>query len=346
MHVLLCGGGPGSAAARLGLRCWERAECCGGNAGLLRAGGAVRVGVHRGVGGVAHREWWEDRDPHPPTSRVVVHFTALITPAPLHRVLRPPYFRRISTDTSNSRTAPRPTHPSTHRLRPCRSRAQRARQEYAHRPPPRLKNVVRRLIVECASDAADADAAVEAGLSASRKSLDPAMRAARMSLADVVQQLREEEKVWSASGSRSGRRRGNAGHGAEGCDDSYGGMPRTSDTSPVLSRSTLGTTLSPPPLGEREHEERQRKEKHAATRVEERETKPTIPVSPVLNHPRLLRPIPYIPETIAHLPPHVANRAMTAQQAAQGGNVSKAATSPATTTISVPTRSHPRCEGE
>ncbi|KAJ7828475.1 hypothetical protein B0H14DRAFT_3466313 [Mycena olivaceomarginata] len=114
----------------------------------------------------------------------------------------------------------------------------------------------------------------------------------------------------------------------------------------------------PPLLGEREHEERQRKEKHAATRVEERETKPTIPVSPVLNHPRLLRPISYIPETIAHLPPYsldeikavwreayaplyhcrctVCERAMTAQQAAQGGNVSKAATSPATTTISVP----------
>jgi hypothetical protein len=38
--------------------------------------------------------------------------------------------------------------------------------------------------------------------------------------------------------------------------------------------------------------------------VVEREIKPTIPVSPVLNPPRLLRPISYIPETIAHLPPY------------------------------------------
>jgi hypothetical protein len=50
----------------------------------------------------------------------------------------------------------------------------------------------------------------------------------------------------------------------------------------------LGTTPSPPPLGEREHEEKQRKEKRACARVVEREIKPTIPVSPVLNPLRLL----------------------------------------------------------
>jgi hypothetical protein len=118
-----------------------------------------------------------------------------------------------------------------------------------------FKNVVRRLIVECALDAADADAAIEAGLSASRKPLDPAMRAARMSLADVVQQLREEEEVWFDGTDWSAKRRNaraedqerereqerekerERGHGAEGCDDSYAGMPRTSDTSPVLSRA-------------------------------------------------------------------------------------------------------------
>jgi hypothetical protein len=272
---------------------------------------------------VAHREWWEDRDPHP-IPYIPSHgpFHRLITPTPLHHVLRPPYFRRISTDTSNSRTAPRPTHPST---------TDYALAEAAHNAHvrnmhtvllPVFKNVVRRLIVECASDAADADAAIEAGLSAGRKPLDPAMRAARMSLADVVQQLREEEEVWFDGTDWSAKRRNaraedqerereqerekerERGHGAKGSDDSYAGTPRKSDTSPVLSRSTLGTTLSPPPLGEREHEERQRKEKRAVTRVEERETKPTIPVSPVLNHPRLFRPIPYIPETIAHLPPY------------------------------------------
>jgi hypothetical protein len=51
---------------------------------------------------------------------------------------------------------------------------------------PVFKIVVRRLIVECVLDAADADAAVEAGLSASPKPLDPAMGAERMVLANVV----------------------------------------------------------------------------------------------------------------------------------------------------------------
>jgi hypothetical protein len=51
---------------------------------------------------------------------------------------------------------------------------------------PIFKIVVRRLIVECVLDAADADAAVEAGISASPKPLDPAMGVERMDLADVV----------------------------------------------------------------------------------------------------------------------------------------------------------------
>jgi hypothetical protein len=54
---------------------------------------------------------------------------------------------------------------------------------------------------------------------------------------------------------------------------------------------------------EREHEKQQKDKQHAPARVEEREIKPPIPLSPVLNPPRLFRPVPYIPETIAHLPP-------------------------------------------
>ncbi|KAF7326448.1 hypothetical protein MVEN_02615400 [Mycena venus] len=294
----------------------------------------------------------------------------------------PPHPSTASSALPTAAAAPAPATPEVHPGPPTPPPPTYALAEAAHNAHvknmrtvllPVFKNVVRRLIVECALDAADADAAVEAGLSASRKPLDPAMRAARMSLADVVQQLREEEGVWFDGMDWSAKRRNARAedqerereqerekerHRAEGSDDSYAGTPRTSDTSPVLSTSTLGTTPSPPPLGEREHEERQRKEKHAAARVEEREIKPTIPVSPVLNPPRLLRPIPYIPETIAHLPPYsldaikavwreacaplyhcrctVCERAMAAQQAAQGGNASKATTSPATTTISVP----------
>ncbi|KAJ6447770.1 hypothetical protein C8R45DRAFT_1047378, partial [Mycena sanguinolenta] len=144
--------------------------------------------------------------------------------------------------------------------------------------------------------------------------LDPAMRAAKMTLAEVVAQLREEEGVWFDGMDWSAKRRNareaevearllrDAQHESEreyeqrrregeGSDDS-GLTPRTgTDTSPVLSTSTLGTTPSPPPL-EVPKSERVR----AAAEIK------TIPVAPVLNPPRLLRPIPYVPETIAHLP--------------------------------------------
>jgi hypothetical protein len=99
--------------------------------------------------------------------------------------------------------------------------------------------------------------------------------------------------------SASGRRRTKTPRGRErrlGCgDERY--EPRALDV------DVRDDAESAPPW-EREHEERQRKEKRAAARVEEREIKPTISVSPVLNSPRLLRPNPYIPETIAHLLPY------------------------------------------
>ncbi|KAJ7089612.1 hypothetical protein C8R44DRAFT_751355 [Mycena epipterygia] len=308
----------------------------------------------------------EDDDEGPCRApRLVVHSH----PTPLHRFFPSPYRRCSSTGPS---TPPPPTY----------ALAEAAQNAHAKNMRivllPVFKNVVRRLIVECALDAADADAAVEAGLSTSRKPLDPAMRAARMSLADVVQRLREGGVWFDGMGWRASRRNARAEdeerereqererereregrHRAEGSDDSSAGTPRTSDTSPVLSTSTLGTMPSPPPHGEREYEEKQRKDKqHAGALVEEREIKPTIPVSPVLNPPRLLRPIPYIPDTIAHLPPYsldaikavwreactplyhcrctVCECEMAAQQAAQGGNASKATTSPTTTTIFVP----------
>jgi hypothetical protein len=123
------------------------------------------------------------------------------------------------------------------------------------------------------------------------------MRAARMSLADVVQQLRKEEEVWFYEVNwRAKRRNARAqerGHEerererererryhAGGSHDSSAGTPRTSDASPVLSTSTLGTTPTPPPPGER---------KALGVDVEERkrEIKSTISASPVLNPPRL-----------------------------------------------------------
>ncbi|KAJ7614240.1 hypothetical protein DFH06DRAFT_1014211 [Mycena polygramma] len=164
---------------------------------------------------------------------------------------------------------------------------------------PPFRNVVRRVIVECALDAAEADAAADGDVpdTRARRPLDPAIRAARMSLAEVVAQLRGEEQVWfdGIDWSETRKNARERTHRSEGSDDSCAGTPRTSDTSPGLSTSTPGTTPSPPPLGERD-----RKAKDAQRREQARQ--PMIAVAPVLNPPRLLRPIPYVPETLDHLP--------------------------------------------
>ncbi|KAJ7896391.1 hypothetical protein B0H14DRAFT_501071 [Mycena olivaceomarginata] len=115
---------------------------------------------------------------------------------------------------------------------------------------PVFRNIVRRLIVECVLDAADADATVEAGLSASRKPLDPAMGAERMNLADVVRQLREEgmwfdgmdrsaerrnarRRMRRTSSSVNARRRRNAGIARRGATTLWGRCAQM--PSPVLS---------------------------------------------------------------------------------------------------------------
>jgi hypothetical protein len=144
------------------------------------------------------------------------------------------------------------------------------------------------------------------------------MGAERMNLADVVRQLREEG-MWFNGIDRSAERRNARAedeedeqqreretekerrHRAEGSDDSVGTL-RTNAESRTLHRCSERRRARRH-LGS-EHEEKQRKEKPACVRVVGREIKPTIPVSPVLNPPRLLRPISYIPETIAHLPPY------------------------------------------
>ncbi|KAJ7616651.1 hypothetical protein FB45DRAFT_1064031 [Roridomyces roridus] len=206
---------------------------------------------------------------------------------------------------------------------------------------PVLRNIVRRIVVECALDASEGVVGAP----------DPAMRATRMSLADVVRELREEEGVWFDGVDWSERRK-NARKDAEarereeedaqrarrltdGSDDSSeDGTSRTSDTgssATVHSTPTLGTTPTPPPPEEPTKE----------TLQERTHGQPTIAVMPVLHPPRLLRPIPHVPDTIEHLPPYsmeslrlvwreacaplyhcrctVCERAMAAAQAAQGG---------------------------
>ncbi|KAF7346607.1 Abc domain-containing protein [Mycena sanguinolenta] len=239
--------------------------------------------------------------------------------------------------TSNPSSAPpstgAPAAPQTHPAPPAPPPPTYALAEAAHNAHhrqlrvvllPALQNVVRRVVLECALDAVEAASCATAGDLDGKKPLvlDPAMRAAKMTLAEVVAQLREEEGVWF-NGMDWGAKRLNAREaeveaqllrdaqhetereyerrreGGEGSDDS-GLTPRTgTDTSPALSTSTLGTTPSPPPLERPKTErgaERGRGRDGAAVAIK------TIPVAPVLNPPRLLRPIPYVPETIAHLP--------------------------------------------
>jgi hypothetical protein len=162
---------------------------------------------------------------------------------------------------------------------------------------PAMINVVRRVIIECSADG-----------------VDPAMRAARMDAEDVVLELRDEA-VWyngidwlerRANGRREGeererrqRRESDAKRKAtkderkdgDGDDSSASSKSDESHTtSPVLSTTTLQTTPSPPPGADKKDEE-------AGTGRQV-----TLPVSPVLESPVLLHPIPYVPVTVSHLP--------------------------------------------
>ncbi|KAJ7330925.1 hypothetical protein DFH08DRAFT_1084042 [Mycena albidolilacea] len=185
---------------------------------------------------------------------------------------------------------------------------------------PALQNVVRRVVGESAGISAsatadsvtaalamsDSDTTMDGGQDAAGVEVepDPALRVLRMSFADIVRMLREEG-VWTGDANtkregaerdadRNGEHKNRRAHlrDTRGSDDS----PPTSDTvpSPALSASTMRTTPSPPPLDL----------EHTAVKVD----CPTIPNAaaperaPVLSPPRLLRTIPYIPESIAHLP--------------------------------------------
>ncbi|PBK59289.1 hypothetical protein ARMSODRAFT_967067 [Armillaria solidipes] len=139
---------------------------------------------------------------------------------------------------------------------------------------PPMKNIVRRLVIECAADGYDA-----------------VRKACKMTLDDVVHELKDEA-VWFDGFDWLERRRNDRlearkteqrtrtmEESSSSDDSSLSSKSDGSTTSPVLSTSTLQTTPSPPP-------------KEAIL----------IPVSPILDPPRLLRPIPYIPESLIHLP--------------------------------------------
>ncbi|KAH7908275.1 hypothetical protein BJ138DRAFT_1013156, partial [Hygrophoropsis aurantiaca] len=143
---------------------------------------------------------------------------------------------------------------------------------------PAMSNLVRRLVIESQNGGGD-----------------PAMRAARMEPEEVLAELRTpgmwfDGVDWTAPA------------GSERKEDdvvSNTSASTRSDnshtTSPVLSTTTLQTTPSPPPG-------------HNENKKVQTETRPTIkipiPVSPVLESPKLLHPIPYVPITLAQMPHH------------------------------------------
>ncbi|KAJ3993032.1 hypothetical protein F5050DRAFT_1784774 [Lentinula boryana] len=150
---------------------------------------------------------------------------------------------------------------------------------------PAMKNIVRRIVIESSADAAD-----------------PAIRATRMTLEDVMKELQDEvtwfDGVDWLERRRNARRDAAAREDATSDDHSTSsGSSKSSDesstvTSPVLSTTTLQTTPSPPPI----------EEKTAGTDSKNVYRAVTIAVSPVLDPPRLIHPIPHVPVMAAHLP--------------------------------------------
>jgi hypothetical protein len=136
-----------------------------------------------------------------------------------------------------------------------------------------------------------------------------------MDMEDVLTELREEEGVWFDGFDWAERRRNDGrerekrerenGSGSDASSMSSGSRS-SNGTSPVLSTTTLQTTPSPPPILGEEGEKKMAGEdveesgdRTAVTKL----TKPvTIAIGPILDPPKLLRAIPFVPITMSHMP--------------------------------------------
>lgn len=173
---------------------------------------------------------------------------------------------------------------------------------------PPMRNIVRRIVIECSTPRLP-DGKVE----------DPAIRAARMDMEDVLTELREEEGVWfdgfdwaerrmNDGREREKREREERENGSRSDASSTSSCSRSSNgTSPVLSTTTLQTTPSPPPIplgeeGGKKAEDEEIEELSRRTAATEPAKPVLIAIAPVLDPPKLLRAIPYVPITVAHMP--------------------------------------------
>ena len=143
---------------------------------------------------------------------------------------------------------------------------------------PPLRNIVRKLVVECSADGTD-----------------PALKAVRMTTEDVMAELRDERAWYNGIDwiERQVNARLEERRRAKDKDSSSSSHSSGSHTtSPVLSTTTLHTTPSSPP-GSKDDE---------AVTMSPMVGAPPVPASPVLKAPDLLRPIPYVPVTAEHMP--------------------------------------------
>ncbi|EKM53558.1 uncharacterized protein PHACADRAFT_259980 [Phanerochaete carnosa HHB-10118-sp] len=149
---------------------------------------------------------------------------------------------------------------------------------------PAMTNIVRRILMESQADG-----------------VDPTLRASKMTLEEVVKELRVHA-TWSKGvdwierrviREREERQRRQRSVDEESLSSSRSGGSH--ETSPVLSTTTLQTTPSPPPSSVKDDDP-----ESSPVAV----SSPTIPVSEAaaLQTHELIRPVPYVPVTVAHLP--------------------------------------------
>ncbi|KAF6746755.1 hypothetical protein DFP72DRAFT_822776, partial [Ephemerocybe angulata] len=169
------------------------------------------------------------------------------------------------------------TYPPTFHL--CEQAYQVAQRQMRTILLPAMKNVVRKIIMECGA-------------------ANPVLIATRMTIEDVVRVLREEEGVWFEGYDWLEKRRNekeasDTAAAAAKRKRNEDGTSTGSGTSPVLSTTTLQTTPSPPPSTTEEDEYESEYEEESPIRI---------PVDPVLASPKLLRPIPYVPLSVKGFP--------------------------------------------
>lgn len=165
---------------------------------------------------------------------------------------------------------------------------------------PAMQNVVRKMVVECTMDGTD-----------------PALKATRMSVEEIGQELRNEG-VWfngvdwlerranlrREEAEERERRRVGARQKEEDESSTVSSVKSDAshETSPVLSTTTLQTTPSPPPSNAAELKDTKESAPSDPSAVETAPPQWPIAIRPNLNPPQLLHSIPFIPETLEHLP--------------------------------------------